>query len=165
MDLKKALEEKGFSLIGDEPTKLTVATKGYGYYGHEVAKLLEERGFVCEFSDPDYVVMMFTPEIDAGDIQLLSDALCSIEKREEIAEGAPGVARAEEVMSVRQALMSPSREVLVDEALGEILASASVSCPPAIPIVVCGERIDERAIACFKYYGVEKCRVVEKYGI
>ena len=161
-DLKKTLEEKGFLLIGDEPTKLTVATKGYGYYGHEVAKLLEEKGFVCEFSDPDYVVMMFTPEIGAGDIQLLSDALCSIEKREEIVERAPSVARAEEVMSVRQALMSPSREVGVDDALGEVLASATVSCPPAIPIAVCGERIDERAIACFKYYGIEKCRVVKK---
>ena len=117
---------------------------------------------MSEFSDRDYAVMMFTPEIDAGDIQLLSDALCSIEKRKAIIERAPSVAEAEGAMSIRQALMSPSREVGVDDALGEVLASATVSCPPAIPIVVCGERIDEQAIACFKYYGVEKCRVVKK---
>ena len=161
-DLKKALDEKGFSLIGDEPTKLTVATKSYGYYGYELAELLLKKGIVSEFSDRDYAVMMFTPEVDKRGIKSLFDALCSIEKKEEITERAPGVARAEEVMSVRQALMSPSREVGVDDALGEVLASATVSCPPAIPIVVCGERIDEQAIACFKYYGVEKCRVVKK---
>ena len=161
-DLKKRLEEKGFSLIGDEPTKLTVATKGYGYYGHEVARLLWEKGFVCEFSDPDYAVMMFTPEIDRGGIRALADSLCSIERRGEITEGAPSAPCAERVMSVRQALMSSSREVAVEDALGEVLASATVSCPPAIPIVVCGERIDEHAIACFKCYGIEKCRVVKK---
>ncbi|MBE6684276.1 MAG: aminotransferase class I/II-fold pyridoxal phosphate-dependent enzyme [Ruminococcaceae bacterium] len=160
--LKKALVEKGFCVIGDEPTKLALATKGYGYYGHEIAKMLLEKGIACEFSDPDYVVMMFTPEIDRGGIKLLLDALCLIEKREEILERAPSVAEAERVMSVRQALMSSSREVAVEDACGEVLASATVSCPPAIPIVVCGERIDERAIACFKYYGIEKCRVVKK---
>lgn len=161
-DLKKRLEGKGFSVVGDEPTKLTVATKGYGYYGHEVAMLLWEKGFVCEFSDPDYVVMMFTPEIDRGGIRALADALCSIERRGEITEGAPSAPCAERVMSVRRALMSSSREVAVEDACGEVLASATVSCPPAIPIVVCGERIDERAVACFKYYGIEKCRVVKK---
>ncbi len=160
--LKKSLVDKGFSPIGDEPMKLTLATKGYGYCGHEIAEMLLEKGIVCEFSDPDYVVMMFTPEIDRGGIKLLLDALCSIEKREEILERAPSVAEAERVMSVRQALMSSSREVAVEDACGEVLASATVFCPPAIPIVVCGERIDERAIACFKYYGIEKCRVVKR---
>ncbi|MBR3685957.1 MAG: aminotransferase class V-fold PLP-dependent enzyme [Clostridia bacterium] len=160
--LKKVLVEKGFCVIGDEPTKLALATKGYGYYGHEIAEMLLQKGIACEFSDPDYVVMMFTPEIDRGGIKLLLDALCSIEKREEILERAPSVAGAERVMSVRQALMSSSREVAVEDACGEVLASATVSCPPAIPIVVCGERIDEHAIACFKYYGIEKCRVVKR---
>lgn len=160
--LRENLVEKGFCVIGDEPMKLTLATKGYGYYGHEIAELLLEKGIVCEFSDPDYVVMMFTPEVDKGGIKSLSAALCSIERRREITEVAPRVAEAEVVMSARQALMSSSREVAVEDACGEVLASATVSCPPAIPIVVCGERIDERAIACFKYYGIEKCRVVKR---
>ena len=163
--LKKALIRKGFEAVGGEPMKLTLATKSYGYFGYEVAELLLEKGIVCEFSDPDYVVMMLTPEIENRGIRLLCDALCSIEKREAIFSRAPSVTEAERVLSIRQALMSRSREVSVDEALGEVLASASVSCPPAIPVAVCGERIDRRAIDCFRYYGVEKCRVVEKYGL
>jgi arginine/lysine/ornithine decarboxylase len=35
-----------------------------------------------------------------------------------------------------------------------------VGCPPAIPIVICGEEIDKKAISAFKYYGIEKCLVV-----
>jgi len=41
-----------------------------------------------------------------------------------------------------------------------VLAAASVGCPPAVPIVVCGERIDAEAAACFDYYGIKTCAVV-----
>ena len=43
---------------------------------------------------------------------------------------------------------------------GLILAAATVGCPPAVPIVVCGERISEDALTCFAYYGIETCCVV-----
>ena len=58
-------------------------------------------------------------------------------------------------------MLSPSEEIDVNESFGRILASPSVSCPPAVPVLVCGEVIDESAIKCFKYYGIEKCRVVK----
>jgi arginine/lysine/ornithine decarboxylase len=57
--------------------------------------------------------------------------------------------------------LSPSYEIEVEKAIGKVLATANVSCPPAIPILVCGEIIDENAINCFKYYGIQKCRVVD----
>ena len=46
--------------------------------------------------------------------------------------------------------------------LGRILTAATVGCPPAVPILVCGERIDEHALACFRYYGIETCTVVRE---
>jgi len=49
----------------------------------------------------------------------------------------------------------------VEDAVGRILASATVGCPPAVPIVVCGEKIDSAAVECFKYYGTDSCRVVK----
>ena len=64
-------------------------------------------------------------------------------------------------MSVREAAFSPSVELDVENACGRVLAVSNVACPPAIPVVVCGERIDEKAIECFKYYGIERCRVVK----
>jgi len=48
------------------------------------------------------------------------------------------------------------------ESAGRVLAAASVGCPPAVPIVVCGERIDESAVRAFAYYGIETCTVVSE---
>jgi hypothetical protein len=31
-----------------------------------------------------------------------------------------------------------------------------------VPIVVSGERIDQSAVACFRYYGIETCAVVKE---
>ena len=50
----------------------------------------------------------------------------------------------------------------VENCLGRVLASANVGCPPAIPIVACGERIDKNALRCFRYYGIETCFVVKE---
>ena len=105
--------------------------------------------------------MMFTPEIGEEELERLENVLLSLPKKEKISEKPPLVGVPEQAVSIREAMMSPSSEVDVEKAFGRILAVASVSCPPAIPIVVCGERIDESAIACFAYYGIKKCRVIE----
>jgi arginine/lysine/ornithine decarboxylase len=63
---------------------------------------------------------------------------------------------------VREALLSPSEVLPVDECIGRIAAAATVGCPPAVPIVVSGEKIDESAAECFKYYGIETCAVIKK---
>ena len=160
-ELKARLTENGYSLIGDEKLKLCFDCKKYGYFGFEMAELLLEKGIVCEFSDRDYLVMMFTPEISAEDVKKLSVALLSLPRKSAINEKAPSVGCPERVMSVREAAFSPSVEVDAENACGRVLAVANVACPPAIPVVVCGERIDDKAIECFKYYGIDRCRVVK----
>jgi arginine/lysine/ornithine decarboxylase len=65
-------------------------------------------------------------------------------------------------MSVREALLSPSEVLPVGKCVGRVLAAATVGCPPAVPIVVSGERIDQSAVACFAYYGIETCAVVKE---
>jgi len=46
--------------------------------------------------------------------------------------------------------------------VGRVLAAASVGCPPAVPIVVSGERISAEAVECFRYYGIESCSVIKE---
>ena len=160
-ELKNRLIENGYLLIGDEKLKLCFDCKKYGYFGFEMAEILLKKGIICEFSDRDYLVMMFTPEISSNDVEKLSEVLLSLPRKSPINEKAPSVGCPERVMSVREAAFSPSVELDVANACGRILAVTNVACPPAIPIVVCGEKIDERAIECFKYYGIEHCRVVK----
>ncbi len=161
-NLKAELQKFGFELYGNEPLKITVASKSFGYKGFELAKLLFEKGIVCEFSDPDFVVMMLSAEIGKEGLEVLGQALLSIEKREAITEKPPVIAVLEKKLSLKEAIFSPSTELDIEECLGRVLANAKVSCPPAVPIVVCGEEITHEAINCFKYYGIEKCSVVKK---
>lgn len=158
-ELKAELGDKGFQFVGDEPLKLTIAAKPYGYTGDELASVLSKEKTVCEFSDPDYTVMMLTPETD---IAKLKTALLKIKKKTPIIYTPPKPMLQEKVLSPAKAILLPSQECEVENCLGEVLATPSVMCPPAIPIVVCGERIDQSAIDCFKYYGIEKCFVVDK---
>ena len=69
-------------------------------------------------------------------------------------------AKPERVMSVRDAVLADSEKISVSVALNRVCASPTVSCPPAIPVLVCGERIDAESIRAFEYYGIEKCRIV-----
>lgn len=158
--LKVRLAQSGFVLSGDEPMKLTVCPKSYGYTGKELADYLAERGIISEFADPDFTVLMLTPQIEREQLYRLEKALTSLKRRAEITEKPPVLGIARRVMSVREAALSLSETVNVSESEGRVLAAANVSCPPAIPIAACGEEISPSAVACFKYYGIEKCRVV-----
>ena len=119
-----------------------------------------KENIVCEFADPDYIVFMVTPENGAEALVRLARVLCGVPKKEAIEVTAPAFAKCESVMSIREAMLSLSEEIPVTEAEGRILAAASVGCPPAVPIVVCGQRISGDAVKAFQYYGIETCRVV-----
>lgn len=160
--IKEMLRGFGYSFYGDEPTKFTFECKKYGYYGFEIAEILQSKGIVCEFFDRDYLVLMFTPDISEGNLFKLSVVLRSIKKREEICDTAPKVSISERRMSIREAIMSPSELVPLSECEGRILARLGVSCPPAVPIGVCGEVITREMIEAFKYYGIDNISVIKK---
>ncbi len=159
--LKENLSIAGYELIGTEPMKLTLLPKSYGYTGIELAQILSVNGIECEFSDPDYVVLMFTPENGKVTVDAVERVLLSVEKKAKITDFAPEMTIPEKAMSPREALLCESEELDIHQCFGRITASAAVTCPPAIPVVVCGEIIDEAAIRLFEYYGVSKIRVVK----
>jgi arginine/lysine/ornithine decarboxylase len=159
--LKKSLIDLGFKLSGNEPLKLTVAPKSFGYTGRELSDILESKNITCEFSDKDFLVLMFTPEIDNEDFRLIEKAFLEIERKDEIFVSPPSFRKAEKKISVREALLSRKELVPVETSLGRIIASPSVGCPPAVPIAMCGEIVDENVVKAFLYYGVDKCFVIK----
>ena len=160
--LKQDLKEKGFSLAGDEPMKLCIVPKSYGYTGAELAAYLADKGIVCEFFDKDHLVMMPTPDIEDIELERIKNVLLSLERGEAITQMPPVPTVAQRILPIGEAMLSPSVELDVRECEGRVLADAQISCPPAIPIVVCGERIDSAAIDCFKYYGIDRCKVIKE---
>ena len=159
--LKEHLCAAGYTFYGNEPTKLTIEAKKYGYSGIELAKILEEKEMICEFCDPDYLVLMLAPEISDDEIERLEKALLSIPKLPEIEALPPKHAHFERKMSIREATMSPCETLAVERCEGRVLARLGVSCPPAVPIAVSGEVISQEMIECFKYYGIDKISVVK----
>ncbi len=159
--LKQKLISAGYTLIGNEPLKVTIASKGYGYTGKELAEILQAKNIVCEFCDKDFLVLMLTPESGESALSTLCEFLTKIPQNPEIADKMPALGRPEKVLSPREATMSVSREFDACDCVGKVLAEAGVSCPPAIPIVVCGEKISKHAVEVFKYYGIAKIRCVE----
>lgn len=160
-DLGEKLRAHGYVLQGVEPTKLTFDAKAFGYDGRAFAGLLREKGIFTEFYDPDHLVMMLTPETGEEGLKRLEEALLAIPRKPAIAQGPPRFHLPEKALSIREAAFSAREEVAVRDSMGRVLASASVGCPPAVPILVCGEVIDEGAMACFAYYGIEKLNVAK----
>ena len=160
-NLRDALITHGYDLLSDEPLKLTVSTKSYGYEGTDFADELRRWNIECEFADRDFAVMMLTPETGKDGIARLKEALLSIPKRTALLQPPPEMGLPERAMSIREAAMAAKETISAKDSIGRILSDVSVSCPQAVPIVVSGERIDEDAIRCFDYYGIGKCTVVK----
>lgn len=158
--MKERLSAHGYVLREEEPLKLTVDMGAYGYDGRDYAAKLREQNIVCEFADSDYVVMMLTPEIGEEGLLSLEKAMLSVEQKPAVSSCPPRFQMQKKAMSIRQATMSPCETIPVEQSVGRVLAAASVSCPPAVPIVVCGEIIDENAVNCFQYYGIKTVTVV-----
>ncbi len=159
-ELKSKLEAKGFTFVGDEEMKLTISAKPYGYEGAQLADILRHSGIECEFSDTDFIVFMFTVQNTENDFERLESALLAIPRKDAVAAKQLRLPRPKRAMSIREAVFSPSVTRPVEECAGRVFAGSTVSCPPAIPIVVCGETVEADSIEFLKYYGVTECEVV-----
>ncbi len=164
--LRERLSRKGWRFGGDEPVKLTLKAKEYGYTGQELGAYLAGKGIIWEYADPDCLVLMPSPENPPEDFARLYEALSALEKKPPLRgtlpsspEG-PGLERPRKVMSVRQAMLSPWEELPLQQALGRTAASPAASCPPAISPAVPGEVITEGTAEAYRYYGIEKVQVV-----
>ena len=159
-ELKETLTQKGIKILGNEPFKITIATKSYGYTGTDFAEKLRINNIECEFADPDFVVLMFSPQLE-DKLENIERIFEKIPERQEILTKMPEILRPEKAMGIRQAMFSEKEKISVENSFGRVLAEGVLSCPPAVAPLVCGERIDQNAIECFKYYGTETLWVVK----
>ena len=158
--LKAALTERGWRLAGDEPMKLTLAPRVFGWTGDALAERLSRSGVVCEFHDPDFITLMPSPMNTDADLRRLEDALLAVPRREPLPDAAPEYRAPEAVLSPREAAFAPRETLPLEMCEGRVLAASALSCPPCVPVAVCGERIDAVVIKRLRYYGFGKCEVV-----
>lgn len=160
--LKQKLQNHGFKLYGDEALKLTVDCADFGLQGDEVAEVLRSNDIEIEFSDSRFAVMMFTPEIKACEIAKLGEVLCGFKKSTPIPQKRFSKEQYKTVMSIRTAVFSKQERVPVKKAVGRICAAPTVSCPPAVPVVISGELITEQTAEILEHYNITTVNVINE---
>ena len=159
------MADASIPILDSEPLKLVFNANKLGYSGDSLADYLRDNGIEVEFSDRELVVLMATPDNSEADYLRLESAMQSLSKKPPIKkEGGAKIyaSRPRRVMSVRDAVLSECEIISCADAVGRIAATPSVSCPPAIPIVVSGELITRDAVDLFIEYGIEKIEVVKQ---
>lgn len=161
--LKEVLRSAGWKTVGTEQLKLTVAMPET-VSGTELADKMRENGIECEFADPDYVVLMFTPENQEKDFSRVEAFFQNrdliVSNNTKTKKNIYDNYRNKRKLSIREAVFRSHRKVPIESAKGCICGSVTVSCPPAIPILVSGEVIEERDIELIRYYGMDTVDIV-----
>lgn len=154
--LKSKLALLGYDVLETDPLKITLKNIN----GKRLAEFLHDNKTECEYADGNYIVMMFTPENTPADFDKLRKTLTanSPQRVQAVKMRFPVPQR---VLSVRQAFFAPSEVVSVDNAVGRICGVPLVTCPPAVPVVMSGEVIDDEMLPIFKYYGIDKISVLK----
>ena len=158
---KKLLIDLGYAVKSGEPLKIVIDAASSGLSGDEVASALRSSGVEPEFYDKEYLVLMASPVNTEEDFLKAEKALRSISPKKTKMLSTPHAPKAHtREMTIREAVFARSEIISVCDALGRVCAVPTVSCPPAVPIVISGEKITEEDIELFKYYGIEKLSVI-----
>lgn len=156
----KELTVHGWIVRESDPLKITVEIPK-GVVSNVLTSQLRKNQIECEYVDPDFLVFMITPENTKEDFYKLVEAMgdnpVSYQKKESMV-----LTKAKQIITIREAMFSEPENISVNEACNRICRVPTVSCPPAIPIAVPGEIIDEQMIALFHYYGIETLDVIKE---
>jgi arginine/lysine/ornithine decarboxylase len=152
---KQKLTQAGWQVEQSDPLRITIRAP-QGCTGTELTDRLRRHGIECEYADRLFVVLMLTPNNGEKELEQLVDALGTNSNPQAEKVLLPQICT-QQAVSIRQAMFLPHESVAVQEAEGRICGTPAVSCPPAIPIVISGERITRQAIELFGYYDI--CQV------
>ena len=185
----ETLRQCGFALTGQEPLKLTICAAAMCLDGERLAEQMRKAQIECEYADHQYVVLMGTPENTEQDLARIEHfartfdriqkvelgqqmpehlgrylhPLCEENAKETVPEAVTRISTpALRACTIREAVMAECEEIAVSQAEGRICGAETVSCPPAVPIAVCGEIITQNMIQQFEEYNITKVSVLVK---
>ena len=157
--VKCRLKQVNWQVEESDPLRITICAPE-GETGQSLAERLREARIECEYADDTHLVLMVTAENAAEDLEAVVSALGENPAAKRILSPLP-TARGEQAVSIRKALFAPHELVSAEQALGRVCGTPTVSCPPAIPIAVSGERITAETLKLFRYYGVNEIDVLK----
>lgn len=153
--------KKGINSEINEPLKLTILPKSYGYTGIQLKDVLYKNNVIPEFYDNDHVVLFFSANVNDDAFYKIFNAIKGLNKKNPVKELPPKTEVKRKACEIKEVLFTEKEEVELGKAEGKIYAEFNLHCPPAVPLIIPGEVIDKNAIRAFEYYGIKKVKVVK----
>ncbi|WP_298484132.1 aminotransferase class I/II-fold pyridoxal phosphate-dependent enzyme [uncultured Ruminococcus sp.] len=150
-----------YVFVDGDPLHLTIDAAASGCAGTELAAYLEENGVIPEYADLYNVVLLCSAGSTKEDFCRLQQALEQFTPEQPPVTEKYALPRPETVCGIREAALAPQETIPMVESFGRICAAVKVPCPPAVPIVLSGERIDQNCISVCKGYGISEINVVQ----
>ena len=159
--LRSDLKSMGFTCESDESLKIVITSQKNKCSCEQLANHLREFHIEPEYAECDALVLMFSTESAEIDFKRIKNAFATFSCDHSFEYRHPAFSTPKRSISIREALFLPNEYIPVQNALGRICASPSVSCPPAIPPIISGEMIEEDTIKILSYYGINEINVVK----
>lgn len=152
--LQKKIAAK-YEIYNGDPYHLTLLCNGIS-----LSRQLRIHGIECEYADNFCIVLLLSPINTTDEIEKIGNILMQLdpEKTDNIKYEFPVMER---ILGIRDAYFSESEKIRVENSLGRICSAVTVPCPPAVPIAVSGEKINEKCIDIYQRYGISTINVVK----
>lgn len=161
--LKSDLVKFGYTIRKSDPLRITLNARAWGWRGQDFAAQLRARGVECEMSDENYAVLLFSAITTPEDCDRARTALELVSRGAPLPMAVYPVIRPKKEISIREAVLGPQKRVAVENAAGEVCGGIQSPCPPGIPVVMPGERIDSEVVEALRLYGVKSIAVMDKH--
>ena len=150
--LRAALPQ--YTFLGNDPLHLTISADGT-----DLNRQLRAQGVECEYCDQTCLVLLLAPIWEEHDWKRLETALSACTPKSP-ALLPPLPPQPERVMPLRDAALAAWERVPPDKAAGRICGPVQVPCPPAVPLLISGERISKEWAELLHFYGISGVAVV-----
>lgn len=124
-----------------DPCKLTLCPPAAGYTVEELSKALVREGIYPEFTGERYVVLMAGPYNSEEAFLRLEKVLAQFPPRGPLPVG-EGFSLPFAALPLREAALAPAEALPTEKAVGRIVSRVITPCPPGVPMVMPGERLD-----------------------
>ena len=160
--IKDAARSLGVVCLDGEKLKLVIDICESGLTKDSVLDAFSRNSVESELCDEEFAVIMASPDNTDEDLIRLLSAISELSYHRSAKESKKSnvFVLPEKVMSIRNAIFASHEKIPTKNSVGRICADCTVSCPPAVPIVVCGEKIDEDTKNMLIKYGIDEISVV-----
>ncbi|MDR1628673.1 MAG: amino acid decarboxylase [Oscillospiraceae bacterium] len=163
--IKTTLLERGFSVPSGavDPVRICAYTPSAGISAAALSERLRKQGIEPEYAAAAHIILIPSPFNTAEDFGGLNTALrsCPCSPAQKSGPLSLPAALPGQVLTPREALLAKSEILPAKTAFGRVSAETACLCPPGIPIVAPGERIDGAVLENLRLNGIKNIKVVK----